>query len=189
MASTLDARNRQSFLLSLGPRAARRCTIRENPALSISARPSISAFAEHEAEIAAIASNPDAPTFDNTIVALERSGQLPRGSAMCSGRSRVRTPNDELLTIEREISPLRARHWNSILMNKDLFSRIDQLMVARDTLGLTPEHARGCWSGITPGIAGPALAGRNLQGTAGANHRAARDARHQFQPERARRRA
>ena len=100
------------------------------------------ALAEHAAEVVAIATNPAAPTFDNTIAALERSGQLLSRVGDVFGALSGAHTNDELLAIEREMSPLWARHRNNILMNQDLFRRIDQLMTQRDSLGLTPEQAR-----------------------------------------------
>jgi peptidyl-dipeptidase Dcp len=100
------------------------------------------AFAAHDAEIAGCAANPAEPTFDNTIACLELSGRLlARVSdvfrALVSAHS-----NPALLKIERDIAPLKARHWNGILLNAPLFRRIDTLQRARDRLGLTAEQKR-----------------------------------------------
>src|SRR5580704_9615983 len=68
------------------------------------------ALAEHEAEIAAIAANPEPPSFDNTIAAMERSGRaLDRVGNVFHLLAGAHT-NDALLEIEREISPKLARH-------------------------------------------------------------------------------
>jgi len=100
------------------------------------------AFAEHEAEIKAIAENSASPTFDNTIVALELSGQaLSRVNDVFDALAGAHT-NDALLALERELSPRTARHWNTIRMNMQLFARIDELFQKRDKLGLTGEQAR-----------------------------------------------
>jgi peptidyl-dipeptidase Dcp len=100
------------------------------------------AFAEHDAEIAAITADPAAPGFDNTIAALERSGRaLGRVNDVFSALTGAHT-NDALLEIEREIAPREARHWNSILMNESLFRRVDALYRERDRFGLTPEQRR-----------------------------------------------
>jgi peptidyl-dipeptidase Dcp len=100
------------------------------------------AFAAHDAEIAAIAGDPAAPTFDNTIVALERAGRaLDRVGPVFGVLAGAHT-NEALLAIERELSPRRARHWNGVLLNAPLFARIDALYARRDTLGLDAESGR-----------------------------------------------
>ncbi len=99
-------------------------------------------FAEHDVEIAAVAGQADAATFDNTIAALERSGQLlDRISGAFFNLTGAHT-NEALQTIEREIRPKLAAHHNRILHNEGLFRRVDALHKQRDRLGLTPEQAR-----------------------------------------------
>lgn len=102
----------------------------------------LKALADHEAEVAAIAGSADAPSFDNTIAALERSGQLLRRVEMVFGQLSSAATNDELQAVEREIVPLVARHWNAVFLNPKLFARIDALYAKRDSLGLTPEALR-----------------------------------------------
>jgi len=100
------------------------------------------AFAEHDAEIAAIAGEAAAPSFQNTIEAMERAGHtLDRVGRVFGVLSGAHT-SDALLAIEREISPREARHWNGVLLNEPLFRRIDALWQRRETLGLSPEQAR-----------------------------------------------
>jgi peptidyl-dipeptidase Dcp len=100
------------------------------------------AFAAHEAEVDAIAADAAAPSFANTIEALELSGRpLARVADVFHALAGAHT-NDALLAIEREIAPRMSRHWNRIHLNEALFRRIDALHEARDLLGLDPEQAR-----------------------------------------------
>jgi peptidyl-dipeptidase Dcp len=100
------------------------------------------ALAEQQREIDAIAADPAAPTFDNTIAALERSGQsLRRVSAVFFNLCGT-DGNDATEEIERRIAPVLARHRTGILLNGPLFRRIDELHQARDRLGLSDEQRR-----------------------------------------------
>ena len=100
------------------------------------------ALAEHAAAIAAIKTSPEAPSFENTIAAMERSGQaLRRVSAVFFNLSGAHT-NDALEAIEREIMPILSRHWSAIYLDAALFGRIDRLFTTRVTLGLDAEQAR-----------------------------------------------
>ncbi len=100
------------------------------------------ALAEHDREVAAIAGNPEAPSFDNTIAALELSGQLLRKVDMVFSQLASANTNPELQAVERDMAPVVARHWNGIFLNAALFRRIDQLYRQRDGLGLDAESAR-----------------------------------------------
>ena len=100
------------------------------------------ALKDHRAEIDAIAANPEAPTFANTIDALERSGRsLDRVAKVFFNLAGAAT-NDELQAIEREIAPVLARHRSQISLNEALFKRIDALKARQDKLGLSAEQAR-----------------------------------------------
>lgn len=100
------------------------------------------AFARHAEEIAAIAGNPDAPTFENTLLAMETSGRdLSRISSVFFNLSSSAS-NDEIRAIQREMSPRLAAHFASITLNADLFARIDALYAQRDTLDLAPQQLR-----------------------------------------------
>ena len=100
------------------------------------------AFAEHDAEIAAITGRKEAPTFDNTIVPLENAARMLGRVDDVFGQLVGTDSNDELLKIERDITPQTAAHWNKVRMNEALFARIDALHAKRDGLGLTPEQKR-----------------------------------------------
>ncbi|MGN6149329.1 MAG: M3 family metallopeptidase [Rhizomicrobium sp.] len=100
------------------------------------------AFAEHAGEIAEIATSTQTPTFENTILALEKSGRMLSRIDLVFFNLASSNTNDELQAIERELAPLHARHWNSVYLNAELFRRIDQLFARRDTLGLDAEETR-----------------------------------------------
>lgn len=96
----------------------------------------------HEAEIEAIANNPAAASFDNTVVALETAGdELSRVSALFWSRAGANT-NDVIQALEREIAPKMSRHYSKIGNNAELFARIDALWERRDALGLSVEQMR-----------------------------------------------
>ncbi|QDC01210.1 M3 family metallopeptidase [Mesorhizobium sp. 8] len=100
------------------------------------------ALKAHEAEIAAIADNSEAPTVANTLAALELSGQaLDRVSSIFWCKAGANT-NDTLQALEREVSPKMARHFSAISMNEKLFARIDDLYQRREKLGLDAETLR-----------------------------------------------
>jgi peptidyl-dipeptidase Dcp len=100
------------------------------------------AFAAHQAEVTAIGTDAAAPTFANTIEALERSGDaLTRASYVFGVLSGAHT-NDAIQEVERALAPLEAQHWNRILMDEALFRRIDALHGQRDQLGLSAEQLR-----------------------------------------------
>ncbi len=100
------------------------------------------ALAAHRAEIDAIGANPVPPTFDNTIAALEMGGrELDRVSNVFFVLAGADT-SDAIEAIERDISPLLARHNNALYLNRALYARIADLYKRRTTLGLTAEQAR-----------------------------------------------
>lgn len=100
------------------------------------------ALASAQAEVAAIAANPDPPSFENTIEALERSGRgLDRVSSVFFNLAAADT-NEELQSLEREIAPRLARHHSEIYLNEALFQRIAALYGCRSELGLDPEQMR-----------------------------------------------
>jgi peptidyl-dipeptidase Dcp len=100
------------------------------------------AFAAHTAEVAAIAGNTAAPSFANTVAALEASGEaLTRTSDVFNLLAGAHT-DDAILAIERELAPLKAKHWDAILMDAALFGRIDGLHQMRERLALSAEERR-----------------------------------------------
>jgi len=100
------------------------------------------ALAQARAEIDAVAADPAAPTFANTIEALERSGRSLEKVANVFFNLAGAHTNDELQAIELEIAPKLARHRSDTYLNESLFKRIDALKAKEDKLGLSPEQAR-----------------------------------------------
>ncbi|MFC6446833.1 M3 family metallopeptidase [Shinella zoogloeoides] len=100
------------------------------------------ALADHEAEIDAIANNPEPATFENTVVALEVAGDaLSRVSALFWSRAGANT-NDTIQALERDIAPKMSRHYSKIGTNAALFKRIDALWESRAGLNLSLEQVR-----------------------------------------------
>jgi peptidyl-dipeptidase Dcp len=94
---------------------------------------------EHLKEVAAIANSKAAPTFENTIVAMERAGQLlARVSTTFSNLQSANT-NDRLDAIDREMSPKLAAHADAIYLNDKLWQRVQSLYDKRDALKLDAE--------------------------------------------------
>ena len=99
------------------------------------------ALAEQTSEFEAICANPEAPTFDNTIEALERHGLLlDRVAAVFWNRAGGDT-NPAIQEIEREIAPRLSQHFSKQLTDPRIFKRI-QALVDAGTEGLTDEQAR-----------------------------------------------
>jgi peptidyl-dipeptidase Dcp len=100
------------------------------------------ALSDHAAEITAVATQGAEPTFANTIVALEKSGQLLTRVELVFFNLVSSDTNDDLQAIERDIAPVLARHSNTIYLNAELFARIDDLYARHDALGLNAEEIR-----------------------------------------------
>lgn len=93
-------------------------------------------------EINSIVDNPEEPTFENTIVALDNSGAiLTRVSRVFYGLSGAET-NDSIQALSEELSPLLSEHSDNINLNEKLFARIKTLHDNKDNLNLTTEQAR-----------------------------------------------
>jgi len=93
-----------------------------------------------KAEVEAIVNNNEEPTFKNTIVALEKSGELLDRVSRVFGCLNGANTNDELQNISKEIAPLRAKHNDDIKLNEKLFARIKQIYEKKENLGLTLEQ-------------------------------------------------
>ncbi len=98
------------------------------------------AIEKTEAEIAAIISNPDTPTFENTVAAMAYSGmELDRISNIFFNLHSAET-NDELDKIAQEVAPKLSKLANDITLNPQLFERIKTIYDQKDTLSLNAEQ-------------------------------------------------
>ena len=98
-------------------------------------------MAEHLTEIAAIANNGEPATFENTIVAMEKTGQLLTRVATIFSSLQGANTNDRLDAIDREMSPRLAAHNDAIYLNETLYARVKTLFDKRASLGLDAESA------------------------------------------------
>ena len=94
----------------------------------------------HQAEIDAIINNPEAPTFKNTIDALETSGELLNKVSSVFGNQQGANTNDSIKAIAKEITPKLTAHWDAINLNDKLFERIKTVYNNKEKENLTPEQ-------------------------------------------------
>ena len=92
-------------------------------------------------EIEPIANNSEKPTFDNTIVALERTGRLLDRAQRTFSNLNACNTNPTLQKIETEMAPKLSAHHDEIFLNPKLFARVKELYDNRDKLGLDAESA------------------------------------------------
>ena len=90
-------------------------------------------------EIEAIANNPKPATFDNTIIAMEKSGQLLNRVSSVFGNLSGANTNETFEALDRELSPKLAAHSDAIRLNAKLYARIKSLYDKRDKLHLDAE--------------------------------------------------
>lgn len=99
-------------------------------------------MAQQKAEVTAIANQKAAPTFDNTIVALEKTGVLLERAALAFSAVNGANTNDTLQAVDTKTSPLLAQHSDFINLNAKLFARVKNLHDRADSLALNPEQAK-----------------------------------------------
>jgi peptidyl-dipeptidase Dcp len=97
---------------------------------------------ESRAEIEAIVSNPDEPTFENTILALEVSGEALNKVLNVFGNLSNTDTNDAIQALEAEIYPMLTRERNAVTFNPVLFARVKSVYDRKDSLGLDEQDAR-----------------------------------------------
>jgi len=97
---------------------------------------------QQKIEIEAITNDSAAPSFANTIEALEKSGALLTKVGNVFFNLTSANTNDEMQKIESAVAPLLARHQDDINLNAKLFERVKAVSGEKDKLGLTPEQAR-----------------------------------------------
>lgn len=96
----------------------------------------------HEAEINAIANNTAAPTFENTILAMENAGELLANVNIVFSNLNGANTNEEIQKIAKEVSPNLAAHSDNIYLNEKLFARVKAIWDKKESLGLNPEQAK-----------------------------------------------
>lgn len=94
----------------------------------------------HRAEIDAIAANADAPTFDNTITAMERAGGAQSRVRSIFGVFGGNVSDDDIRALEREMAPISSAFQDDIVQNEALFARIKAVYDARETSGFSTEQ-------------------------------------------------
>ena len=100
------------------------------------------AIAANQAEIDAIVNNPDAPTFANTIEALDRSGELLDRVVGVFFNVIEADGNDDMNAIAEQVSPMLSALSDGIILNDALFQRVKTVYEQRETLGLNDEQMR-----------------------------------------------
>jgi peptidyl-dipeptidase Dcp len=100
------------------------------------------AMEEHLAEIAAIGTDPAAPTFANTIEALQRSGRALARIGNVFGNLTASLGGEALEELDRELSPQLAQHGMKVALDPALFARVATLHARRDALGLEEDQLR-----------------------------------------------
>jgi peptidyl-dipeptidase Dcp len=106
-------------------------------------QPAIEAgMAQQQAEIQAIANNPAPPTFENTMVVMEKSGRLFDRAMSAFGGVTGANTNDFLQNVKMIEAPKLAAHQDSIYLNTKLFARVKAIYQQRSTLKLDPESLR-----------------------------------------------
>jgi peptidyl-dipeptidase Dcp len=100
------------------------------------------ALMEHAAEIVAIAENPSAPTFDNVVLALEKSGRLLARVDSVFANLTSSATNDALQAIDLEMAPRLSAHWSAASMHPVLFARLEGLFQKRADLELDSESLK-----------------------------------------------
>ena len=99
-------------------------------------------MAEQRKEIDAIAQNGAAPTFENTIVAMEKSGLLLTRVSATFGNLTASNTNSELEKVQTQMAPKLSAHSDAIFLDAKLFARVKKLYDQRASLGLDPESLR-----------------------------------------------
>ena len=102
----------------------------------------LKAFEEERNEIQAIINNPKKPTFENTIKAMEYSGQLLTKVSRVFGSLNSADTNDSLQAINMEVAPLASKHRDDISLNDSLFRKVKSVYENMDKFKLTEEEKK-----------------------------------------------
>lgn len=116
----------------------------------------------HESEIDAIARQTDAPTYENTIEAMELSGSTLSRITSIFFNLLSANGDDEMIAVSERVSPMLTEHSNNINLNETLFKRVKAVYEQRDSLSLSAEEMRL----LTETYNGMARSGANLESEA-----------------------
>ena len=94
------------------------------------------------AEIEVIIKNTEAPTFANTIEELERSGKLLGKVQRVFSNLASSNTNPKLQELQRDLSPMLSAHYDKIVLNEDLFNRVEEIWNNRETIDLNKEQQK-----------------------------------------------
>ena len=97
---------------------------------------------QHQAEVDAIVNNPEAPTFENTVVALEYAGDMLNRVLSVFFNLNSAETSDEMQTLAQKLSPILTEHSNNVSLNEALFARIKTVYETTDKSALTTEQQR-----------------------------------------------
>ena len=97
---------------------------------------------QEKQEIEAIVSNSEAPTFENTILPLDQSGELRNRVSRVFFNLRSAKTNDKIQELAKEISPMLSKHSDGIMMNMELFERVKEVYENMDEQGLNDSQKR-----------------------------------------------
>ena len=100
------------------------------------------AMSLHNEEVAAILANQEEPTFENTILELDRSGSLLANISELFGMMCAAMNSEEMQEVQEEVMPLLAAHYDAISMNGELFKRIKAVYDKRNSTNLNTEQIR-----------------------------------------------
>lgn len=96
----------------------------------------------HNKEIDQIINCKEEPDFENTILALDRSGSLLNKVLMVFGNNESIASNDEIQRLSTEMTPITSAHYSSIMLSDKLFERVKAVYDKRESLGLEPDQLR-----------------------------------------------
>lgn len=97
---------------------------------------------QHNDEIAAIVDNPEAPNFENTVLAFDKSGKVIHRVGNVFYNLNGANTNDAMQEIARKISPMVSKHQDDISLNPKLFQRIKAVYESRNDVGLDDQQIR-----------------------------------------------
>ncbi len=100
------------------------------------------AIKQHATEIDVLVANTEKPTFENTILALDQSGELLDKITSVFFNLNSANTNDNMQAIARDISPILTQHQDNILLNPELFKRVKAIYDQRESLGFDAEQLR-----------------------------------------------